>query len=322
MKRLVLLAALVLTACGGDPEPGAIDVASQTVALHPDEPDRTDLGALSYRGGLVLTSDDERFGGLSAIEVYEDGFFIAISDSAYWLTGTLHFDSDGTLSGLDDVMLAPMLSATGGPLIGTAADAEGLADLGDGRFAVSFEREHRIEIYEIGERGERMATALPESFAGPPGIERLRNNGGVEALAVGDDGLMAFVEYPIIDGRPHTIWHLPEGRAPEAHDFQAEAGFGLTGADILPDGSILLLERFWSRDIGNRIRVGHTSEAMLTSGEPATVLASWGTEATIDNLEGLAVADVIGETRLFLLSDNNYSGEQRTLLLSFTIEGY
>ncbi|MEE2566267.1 esterase-like activity of phytase family protein [Hyphobacterium marinum] len=322
MKRLVLIAALALAACGGDPGPGAIDVNADPVALHPDAPDRTDLGSLTWRGGLVLTSDDERFGGLSAIEVYEDGFFIAVSDSAYWITGTMTFDEDGTLTGLEDVSLAPMLSALGGPLTGTAADAEGLADLGGGRFAVSFEREHRIEIYDIGERGERMATALPENFGGPPGIERLRNNGGVEALATVPGGLMAFIEYPIIDGRPHTIWHLPDGGAPEAHDFHAEAGFGLTGADVLPDGSILLLERFWSRDIGNRIRVAQTDEARLTAGEPATILAAWGTESTIDNLEGLAVAEVNGETRLFLLSDNNYSGEQRSLLLSFTIEGY
>lgn len=317
MKHLALIACLLLVACGSEPGAENLSVTAEPVALHPDEPERSDLGTLSYRGGLVLTSGDERFGGLSALEVEDDGHFIAISDSAYWVTGRLQFGRDGQLSGLRDLRIAPMLSASGAVLTGTAADAEGLADLGNGRFAVSFEREHRIVIYEIGARGEHIATALPESFAGPPGIERLRNNGGVEALATLPDGMMAFVEYPIIDGRPHTIWHLPEGRTAEAHNHEAPPGFGLTGADVRPDGQILLLERFWTRDIGNRIRIARTDEARLQAGTPPDILAEWGIESTIDNFEGLAVAEIGDETRLFILSDNNYSDDQRTLLLSF-----
>tara|TARA_R110002096_G_scaffold5332_4_gene24916 strand:+ start:972 stop:1943 length:972 start_codon:yes stop_codon:yes gene_type:complete len=322
MKRLILISYLALAACGGEPGAATIEVTSDPVALHVDAPDNLSLGRLTYRGGLVLTSDDERFGGLSALEVYDDGHVIAVSDSAYWVIGALDFDADGDLTGFTDVTLAPILSATGAVLSGTAADAEGLADLGQGRFAVSFEREHRIAIYEIGERGEHAATALPESAPSPHGIERLRNNGGIEALAAVPDGFMAFVEYPIIDGRPYTIWHMPDGGAAEAHDYHAAAGHGLTGADMLPDGRIVLLERFWSRDIGNRVRVALTDEASLIAGTPPEILADWGTEATIDNLEGVAVAMVNGELRLFILSDNNYNTEgQRTLLLSFAIEG-
>ena len=40
---------------------------------------------------------------------------------------------------------------------------------------------------------------------------------------------------------------------------------------------------------------------------------------TVDNLEGAALATVNGETRLFLLSDDNYNPAQQTLLLSFAI---
>jgi hypothetical protein len=41
----------------------------------------------------------------------------------------------------------------------------------------------------------------------------------------------------------------------------------------------------------------------------------------IDNMEGIAVSEVNGETRLTVVSDNNYRPEfQRTLLLQFALK--
>lgn len=321
MKRLCLTALLALAACAADPTPGAIEVSATPIVFYPDAPEQNTIGRLTYRGGLVLTSDDERFGGLSALEVRSDGHVIAISDSAYWVTGDLIFAADGTLTGFSQTSLAPMLGPLGNPLTGNAADAEGLTDLGSGRYAVSFEREHRIAAYDIGPGGEYIATARPESLPSPQGIERLRNNGGVEALTRTDDGMLALVEYPIIDGRPHTIWHLPVGRTAEAHDYNAASGFGLTGADALDADRIVLVERYYSRSTGNRIRIAVTDEARLAAGTAPDILAEWGVEANIDNFEGIAVAQIGGETRLFIVSDNNYSDGQRTLLFNFSIDG-
>ncbi len=143
-----LILAAGLAACSSDPGPGPIRIETDKVALYPDMPERLDVGVLEYRGGLVLTSPDDRFGGLSGMEIEGDRL-LAISDSAYWLTTNLEFDDAGLLTGLSNAFYAPMLDANGQPLVDRAADAEGLAALGNGAYAVSFEREHRMARYDI-----------------------------------------------------------------------------------------------------------------------------------------------------------------------------
>lgn len=326
MKYLTAFAALLLlAACSGDPGAGPIRIEAEKVALYPDTPERIDVGALEYRGGLVLTSPDDRFGGLSAMEI-EGGRLLAISDSAYWLTAHLEFDDAGMLTGLSQAFYAPMLGTDGEPLTGDAADAEGLAPLGNGAFAVSFEREHRIDRYDIAPDWSGVAIATPTPLPVPPGTDRLRENGGIEALAAAPGGYWAGIEYPIVDGRPHSIWLLRNGEEPVVFNHDAASGFGLTGL-VSHDNAILALERFWSRNVGNRIRIVSLEWPMLQDGVqiagaplPA-VMAELEPGMTIDNFEGIAVGEVNGEMRLFILSDDNYNPGQRTLLLSFAMPG-
>ncbi|WP_269844607.1 hypothetical protein [Alkalicaulis satelles] len=40
---------------------------------------------------------------------------------------------------------------------------------------------------------------------------------------------------------------------------------------------------------------------------------------TVDNIEGAAVVTVDGRQRLHLISDDNFSASQRTLLMSFDL---
>ncbi len=325
MKYLTGLAALVfLAACSGDPGAGPIRIEAEKVALYPDAPERIDAGALEYRGGLVLTSPDTRFGGLSAMEI-EGNRLLAISDSAYWLTAHLEFDDAGRLTGLSRAFYAPMLDAAGNHLTGDAADAEGLAALGNGVFAVSFEREHRIDRYDITPDWSGVAMATPTPLPVPPGTDRLRENGGIESLAPAAGGYWAGIEYPMVDGRPHSIWLVRDGREAAVSDHLAASGFGITGMTGFEDG-LLILERFWSRDIGNRIRIIafdsmlpdlQAGDVLLTARQRTEPLAELEPGMTIDNFEGIAVGEVNGEARLFILSDDNYNPDQRTLLLSF-----
>lgn len=322
MKYLTGFAVLLLlAACTGDPGAGPILIESEKVALYPDAPERLDVGALEYRGGLVLTSPDDRFGGLSALE-FENGRLLAISDSAYWLTAHPEFDDAGMLTGLSNAFYAPMLGPDGQPLTGDAADAEGLAPLGNGAFAVSFEREHRIDRYDIAPDWSGVAIATPTPLPAPPGTDRLRGNGGIEALAPAAGGYWAGIEYPIVDGRPHSIWLLRNGAEPVVFNHNAAPGFGLTGL-ALDDTGLVVLERFWSRDIGNRVRIVSLQQMIQPGDVPVagtpvpTVLAEFEPDMTIDNFEGIAIGEVNGETRLFILSDDNYNPGQRTLLLSF-----
>lgn len=330
MKRLALIALVCLTACGRDDGgPGEIEVSGEYVPLYPEETQRLDLGQLDYRGGLVLTSGDERFGGFSDIEVSEDGTrLLAVSDSGYWLTAALTYEAGG-LSGVSDVRMADMLDDAGEALVGDHEDAEGLADLGDGRYAVSFERDHRVLAYDIGTDWSGIEGALPAPLPGPPGIERLRNNGGIEGMAPGPNGsIWMAIEDPIIDGRPHTIWQIHTGGGIDlSYNITAPRGFGLTAITAEADGALIVVQRYYAQAVGNRIRIVRITpdalDAARQSGaaiEP-DLIAEFTPDITVDNIEGAALATVEGERRLFLISDDNYNPDQRTLLLSFAIPG-
>lgn len=323
-RRLIAAAFVFAGAACAPSIPDTPTLTVEAVALFPDDPGRSDLDALSYTGGVALSSDDPRFGGWSALEVSEDGArLLAISDSASWMTARLLYDEDGTLTGLSDIALTAMLDEGGAPLAGERADAEGLADLGDGRYAVSFERDHRIWVYDIGADWSGIETATPSPLPPPPGADRLRANAGTEALARLDRTLWAAIEYPIVDGQPHTLWRydLDQLSAPPISDSLAlTPGFGLTGLAPDGDGGLLIMERFWTREVGNRVRIGRMAPGALDAAQgpvaPAP-LAALEPDMSVDNFEAIAVARIGGERRIFILSDDNFNPAQRTLLLSF-----
>lgn len=69
------------------------------------------VGALVFKGGLVLTSSDKRFGGLSGLQVSADGRRLrAVSDEGSWLEARLEYDERGFLTGLSEAELKPPLT--------------------------------------------------------------------------------------------------------------------------------------------------------------------------------------------------------------------
>src|SRR5262245_47002358 len=80
-----------------------IVINSAAVPLDPRDPSVTRVGKLEYRGGLHLTSDDKRFGGLSALSVSGDGAHLtAVSDEGGWLTAGIVYDGQGRLKEVTD----------------------------------------------------------------------------------------------------------------------------------------------------------------------------------------------------------------------------
>ena len=91
---------------------------------------------------------------------------------------------------------------------------------------------------------------------------------------------------------------------------------------LLPGGDILLLERKFSWTGGLAVRMRRIALAEIKPGAlvdgPVLFEADLGYE--IDNMEGLSVhRSASGETVLTLISDDNFSLLQRTLLLQFTL---
>ena len=106
--------------------------------------------------------------------------------------------------------------------------------------------------------------------------------------------------------------------------YQRQDCFQLTGLSVLPDGGLLVLERFYSPEGGSKVRLRRMAAAAV--GHPAVaaqldLLLELGKPLTVDNFEGAAVwTDASGATRVLLISDDNFNPkEQRTLLLDFQL---
>lgn len=324
----VALLAVWFTPLAAADQPGRerpVIVNAVPVPLYPDEPERRDLGELVYRGGLELRSTDPAFGGFSALAFNADGTrLIALSDRAQWLTADLVLDEASVPTGLENVRMAPLLGPDGQPWAAGSADSEGLAYLGDGVWLVSFEGNHRVEAYAIGPEGEHIATSRPQALARPPVAADLPRNASLEALAIQSGHAWAGVEHSSLDG-VHALYRYDLGdlqRAPDIFRLRLMPGFGLVSLAEMGDGRLLAVERFYARGIGNRIRVSVVTENLITGvpgSPPARLLALFTPTVTVDNLEGAAFTMLDGRPTLFLISDDNFSQTQRTLLLSFEL---
>jgi hypothetical protein len=315
--RLLLAAALSLTglaACA------AQDTFVTPVDLSGDAAVTT-TGRLAWRGGFSLSLGHEGFGGLSALELSDDGSrILALSDSAWWVTADLGWSADNRLERVADIRVFPLLDEAGRHWRGRAADSEGLTRTEGTTYLVSFEREHRVLAYDLGPDWTALDTARPTPIDIPPGSERWGDNRGLESLARLNDGtLLAGVEYPSGLSLNHAIWRRPPGGEWQAGRMSATPTFGLTGL-AAHDGWVYVVERFWARGQGNRIRIRRfPADADWSTPAQAETLGALDAPLITDNIEGIAVMERGGETLILLLSDDNFSRSQRTLLLAFAV---
>ncbi len=300
---------------------GPIGVVATEVPLDPADRSRETVGALRYRGGLVLRSPDPRFGGFSDIHVTADGRrLIAVSDHGNWLRLRLTYSEDGRLAGIAVPEMGPLIDADGKPLSGWYGDAEALAFLPDGSALVGFERIHRLLLYP--------PSAIP--FAKPPtsypipvGLERAPLNGGAEALAhVGSRFLFLLTEKLRASGSSVAGW-VGRDRQWRPFAYARRDGFRPTGATLLPGGDVMVVERRYTAKHGPAARLVVVPRAtiaphrLLQGREVARIIKP----LTIDNMEGIAARrGPSRETLIYLMSDDNFSSTQRTLLMMFTLE--
>jgi len=303
-----------------------IDMVTLPIALRPQFPDDDAAGKLRYRGGIFLKSRDERFGGISGLMVSEDGSrMMAVSDHGYWFTGELLYKND-RLSGMRNARLAPMLDGAGKPVTGNGADAESLTgeQFAKGTIYVSFERDDRVSAYSFDDGGPKAAA---RNVALPSDAKRVAVNGGIEGLAlVNPQTLLAVTEDYRDRKGDFTGWLIPLNETdPDDASVvfvRASGGYHPTDLARLPDGDVLLLERKFTLDRGaamqlRRISKSRVKPLAVLDGE---VIARLDVNYSIDNMEALAVRqDATGKTLVYLMSDDNYNGLQRTVLLMFEL---
>ena len=285
---------------------------------------RRQFGLLEFRGGLALRSSFKNFGGMSAIRVASDGaHFIALNDKGWWFRGRIVYEGSRP-TGIVDAEMAPILGPDGQPLAARGwYDTESIAEDG-GTLYVGIERVHQIVRFNYGKEG-LLARGRPIPL--PPGFRSLPSNRGLEALVFVPKGLPLGGTLIAISERgldtAGNIQRLPDrGARPGGFAVKRSSNYDISDAALLPGGDLLLLERkfSWTSGLSVRIRriaLGESSRARLVDG-PVLFEADLGYE--IDNMEGLSVhRSAGGETVLTLISDDNFSPLQRTLLLQFTL---
>lgn len=318
----------VVGAGGGEPE----SVKAAAVPLDRGRSGRLAVGPLRFLGGLDIAGGD-RVGGLSGLSVDPAGDrFVAIGDTGLVVDGRLQTDAGGRLTGLSDLHSRPLTIEEGTSHSKHRTDAEDLTRLPDGGWLVSLERDHRILRYKDGERGpEGTPTPIPL----PPGMDSAPENGGLEALTRLPDGRLLAMEEGRDDGRrERRAWITRvgikgDGVPRSAADWQpftylAAPRYRPTSVAPLPDGGVLVLERWVSLLGGWSSRLVRVAPGQLTAGAvvDGEELGRLEPPLVNDNFEGIATRPgPAGETLVYLISDNNFSPLQRTYLLLFALHG-
>ena len=305
--------------------PATIEVKARTIAsFDPRDRARVRFGSLEYRSGLVLTSAFRGFGGLSGIRLDQKGErFIAISDKGGWFTGRIRYEGR-EMKGLDEVEASPLLGPDGRPITARGwFDSESIAL--DGSFVyIGLERVNQVLRYDFSKGFTR---SRGEVVPLPPAARRLPYNKGLEALVFVPRGqplagtLIAMSERGL-DPQGNLIGFLVGGPSPGQFSVRRTENFDISDAVLLPNGDLLILERKFSWLGGLGIRIRRIPLSSLAPGAvvdgPATFIADLGQE--IDNFEGIdAHVTPEGDTVLTLVSDDNFSLIQRTLLMQFTL---
>jgi hypothetical protein len=331
--------------------PEAILLKASPVPLQGLNPQRRKLDKLTFVAGFHLTSPSARFGGLSGLDVLDDGNLLAVSDQGDFVWIDIARDGVTPVA----ARIAGMRDQNGESLSAKSeGDAEGLA-FSDGLALVSYERNHRVLAFDLTACGAAARGApitlggfsapLPQTFASSR-ID-VSDNGGPEPLAVTSDWyLLTGLETEVGDGSPLSARPL-EARP----DFNIRLGQGLpefVGLDVIETGQDKKDVRAFSL---HRARnplsssIISIAETRLTRGLDRTnlprrvlgkvdershyrfekretrKLADMSLLLTIDNFEGIAAKEMPdGRVRLYLISDNNFSAGQRTLLMVFDLE--
>lgn len=331
---VAVAASLVIAPALADKPLTALDqTISTTVTAIPidfdrENPDRKEFGKLIFRGGLNLFAKSSYFGGYSALALDPAGSkLLAISDAGSWLKADLDYNGR-ELKGLSNVTLGPVLGQDGKPLLADQdRDSEGMT-LAEGTPVVgvayvSFERKHRIARYPFTtDRFGPPTGTVPL----PPGAKRMDANRGIEALAMITAGrlkgtLVAFAERLTDRGGNLTGW-LIGGPSPGTITLKPIEGFDITDAAALPDGGLVILERRFRYSEGIKMRIRRVSAAELKPGAviKGEVLLEATDSLNIDNMEAIGVhRRASGETIITLMSDDNFSPLQRTLIMQFTL---
>ena len=185
-----------------------------------------------------------------------------------------------------------------------------------------------VYVSRSADAGSRPATVTGHVDDGGVG-RRVVDGGGARSERVGERGAhrderdrcdrVWHAERAPEEARTNCVW-AKNGAELEPYALQtvpavAWNGAVPTDADRTEEGSIFVLFRSYSPDQGNWVGISE----LRADGSRVDQLVLDPIHATVDNFEGIALREEQGRTFLYIVSDDNFSGSQRTLLMKFEL---
>ena len=270
--------------------------------------------------------DKKREGMIEILDVkhldfkrFEENEFLELSDLAY-KDGTLYILSDkGVLFSFDadinndQIQRLQFLKTNklrdkkGKELKVSKSDAEGLSFLGN-ELLISFERKHRVELFSID--GQKLKKVVIHKELQDKKAYRKKNK-GLEAVVYSKTyGVLTLPELSLnsYPRKTHLLYS-------KDHTWEFPASGNVSSIEMLDEHSVLLLEKqanFFSR----RWIITLSSLNLINSQHK--ILAEFDTRDgwNLDNFEGLSK---VGENSYLMISDDNDSFFQKTLLVLFRV---
>ena len=301
------------------------ELTATWVALDPSDRARTRLGGLTYLGGAVLRSRDPAFGGYSALAVEGDRFTL-LSDGGNIVRFRMGGDwrpADLTFASLPD-----------GPGRGWSKrdrDSESLAiDPVTHTAWVGFEYWNAIGRYRAGRDGTPLVRF--DGLAKPKAMTDWPDNGGPESMARLNDGRFVVIGETArprsADGRKLAGRRAllfagdPVATRSTAFTYVPPAGFSPVDVAALPDGRLIVLNRAFAAPFAfsNSIAVVDTRAIRAGAVVPGREIARLAAPLIHDNFEGVAVSREGDDTVIWMVSDDNETVLERTMLLKFRLD--
>ena len=307
------------------PALAALPLSATALPLDRDDPARDRIGALRFMGALQLRSSNPLFGGISGLRAGTGTRMLAESDTGNWIA----FDTverDGGLVAVANAVIAPILRPDGRPAIDKPdGDAEALEwNPATGDATIAYEQDHRLTHF-TGIDADRPETLRHRPVATERFAETRdwRDNGGGETLAVLPGGARVWIREDGADDHFHTALLTLGGRTRTIR-IAAPAGFSPTDAVALDATQLLVVNRRFNPADGllAALTLVDLAPSLAGSGPevPAVELARWHSPVAVDNMEALALRREGGRVFVYIASDDNLNGLQRTLLMKFELQ--
>lgn len=265
---------------------------------------------------IYLKKQDEDFGGFSAALLGDKNKIYLISDRARLLEATAQFDGN-IFKCLKNSVMRPLRGNSTRGLVGHYGDSEGVSfGKNQDEILVSFERAPRVIEYHLKDK-----SLLPHKNY--PLFEKsyLPYNESYESVRMLENGdILAVTEYFVPKDKNFIRAYLYQAKKNKLKNLAIKPykNYYITDVNILNNGDIVTLERYFSILTGISIIMRHFNRDEFLSGKVADgkVIFQQNSPEGADNFEALIVKHSEEGNWFYLISDDNFTSLQDSLILT------